>query len=57
MELITVEQLASKKDCNKSYIYKLVSSGKLSADKIGNQIVFNADSTEIKDFLEPIPIG
>ena len=52
MELITVEELAIKKECNKSYIYKLVSTKKLSADKIGNQIVFNADSTEIKDFLE-----
>ena len=52
MELITVEELASKKGCNKSYIYKLLTGGKLKGEKIGHLTVFNANSTEISDFLD-----
>lgn len=59
MELITVSQLAKRVKrpegrigVNPSYIYKLAKNGSLPYTRLGNQIIFNADSREIIDFIE-----
>lgn len=56
MKLLTVSELAKKakggEGVNKSYIYKLINSGKLPYKKIGHLIVFNPNSREIIDFTE-----